>query len=162
MLDAETIRWGEVLEPPGPWDALIHRAATAESIAARTAGVIVYVATPQIEGVTQGGRWRLELSADAEMRAAHVLHLLVRAGCAALVPAVMWASMSQAAVAVPRRARVDPLCGASYARWSLPLRSAAAAVVVPDLPGWRVSQSVWRDVVWALQHTVPVHFMGAQ
>lgn len=160
MLDAGSIRWSEVLDPATRWDVLVHRAAEPETIAAQCGG-IAYLTTPFVEGATKGGRWQLELSAAAEMRAAHDLHLLVRAGCAAVAPAVMWAAMAQAAVALPRRLRVDPLSAEGFARWCQPLRSAAAAIVVPDVPGWRMSAAVWGDVVWALERNMPVHFMGA-
>lgn len=159
MLDITQIDWAQLLQPGGGFAALVHRGATPESIAGRCPGP-AYLATPYVEGATQGGRWRFERSIEIEIRAAHVQHQLLRAGCCALSPVVQWAAMSQAALALDRKARIDPLDPQAWALFSGQLRGVCDLVVVPDLPGWQQSSAVWADVVWALSHVTPVHFMG--
>lgn len=159
MLDAGRIDWAHLLQPGGMFSALVHRGATAASIAGGCAGT-AYLATPYVEGVTQGGRWRFEKSIEIEVRAAHVQHQLLRAGCCSVSPVVQWAAMAQAALALDRRERIDPLDAVAWALFAGRLRAVCGLVVVPDLPGWQQSAAVWADVVWALEHVTPVHFMG--
>ena len=162
-MDAGRIDWRCLMQPDGMFAALVHRGATAASIAGNCVGNSVraaYLATPYVEGVTQGGRWRFEKSIEIEVRAAHVQHQLLRAGCPSLSPVVQWAAMAQAALALDRRERIDPLDAVAWGLFAGRLRAICGLVVVPDLPGWQQSAAVWADVVWALDHATPVHFMG--
>lgn len=160
MKDTGAMAWDDVLDSAGRWSALVHRGATADSVA-KAAGGVAWLSAPVIEGVTAGGRWRFDKAVEVEIRAAHMLHELARAGCAAISALVMWSAMAQAGSALARRQRLDPLDEAAWDRWCAPMRNAAALVVVLDVPRWRVSRAVWADVVWALERNVPVHVVGA-
>lgn len=152
--------WSAILDPAGPWSALVAANSVPDAIARHAVG-LVYLTGPYAEGVTQGGRWRFERSVEAETRAAIALHALAMAGCTAVSPVVMWSAMAQASGVLSRRDRVDPLDAGAWARWCAPIRAAAGLVAVHCVPGWRICAAVMDDVGWALERNVPVHFLGA-
>jgi len=56
---------------------------------------------------------------------------------------------------------LDPLDAAFWSRWCAPLLAACGSVAVPDFPGWQASEGVWREVIWAITHGVPVRMESA-
>ncbi|SPJ27645.1 DUF1937 family protein [Falsiruegeria mediterranea] len=89
---------------------------------------------------------------DFEVRAARWVKLLAVLNVPAACPAAMRCQMLTADMENELR----PLDGAFWAEFSRPFLFAAGAVVVPPMPGWRLSREVWADVCWALQSNVPV------
>lgn len=159
MLDAAKIDWSLLTAPDGAYSALVHLGSTPDEVCRRCSG-LAYLSTPYAEGACIGGSWRFEKSVEMETRAAMAMHRLARLGVAVLSPAVQWAAMAHAAMALPRDQRISPLDAGAWDIWAAPLRNAAGLIVVPDVPGWQRSRSVWGDVIWALDHATPVHFMA--
>lgn len=147
--------WPELLRMAPWWPGLLHPGATPASVA-RVASGLVYLATPYSLQATdpRNGRWRRDWS-DALARAAALEAVaLAREGLTAVSPIVQSAAMCNALDGL------DPLDERLWARWCQPMLDAARAVVVPDIPGWRRSLGVWREVIWALEHNMPVHVYG--
>ena len=147
--------WGKLLSAPGRWPGLLHAGATPESVA-RVASGQLYLATPYSLQVTNPvtGRWVRRWSEQVARGAALAQADLAMRGVTAVSP------ISQSAAMCHIDSRLDPLDERFWARWCDAILWASRAVVVPDLPGWRHSLGVWREVVWALDHSVPVHVYG--
>lgn len=160
MLDAAKIDWSALTDPDGAYSALIHLGSSPDDVRRRCAG-LAYLSTPYAEGACMGGSWRFEKSVELETRAAWAMHRLALAGVPVLAPAVQWAAMAHAAMVLTRGQRINPLDTGAWDGWVSPMRNAASLVVVPDVPGWQRSRAVWADVIWALDHVTPVHFMAA-
>ncbi len=149
--------WRAVLAPGGRWSALVT-AGSSPARAARCASGQVYLAAPYAREVALRGDWRLERSVRMQMQAEIELARLWQAGCVAVCPAVQRAGMAE--VAGLAGLTLDPLDDAAWAPLTEVLRQAARLIVVPAMQGWDRCPAVWADVVWALEHTVPVHVYG--
>jgi len=105
-------------------------------------------------------QWRMERSVRASMFAAIEVARLAALGCCAVAPAMVIAGVAEAGALLDTP--LDPLDLRFWAEWSHPLLSAASMVVVPEIDGWQRCPLVWRDVVFALEHNVPVHLYGGE
>jgi len=132
------IRWGE----------------TPERVALMASG-LVYLATPYTRMVLRDGAWHFALSVEMQVRAERHAARLAALGVTAVSPIALAAGMCHASHAL------DPLDAAFWARWCAPILAAARAVVVPDVPGWHLSDGIRHEVSEALARNLPVHVYAA-
>lgn len=150
--------WSALLSGPYASGGLLFTD-VAPALIARRAGGLVYLATPySLEVVDMRGRWQFARSVEMALRAASVSADLALLRVTAVSPIVLAAEMCHATEGRPQP--LDPLNEKFWARWCAPLLRVASAVVVPDLPGWRTSRGIWREVMWALERNVPVYLYG--
>lgn len=149
--------WDTLLRSASLWPGLLHTGASPESVA-RVGSGLRYLATPYSRLVRdpRSGQWSRVRSEEMVRHAA--LHAADLAGCG--VTAV--SPIVQSGVMCHGASVLDPLDEAFWGRWCQPLLEACTAVVVPDIPGWRQSLGVWREVVWALDRNRPVHVYGGR
>ena len=139
----------------GRWGDLVRFGAGPELMAQHSGGRVIYLATPYSrEVIGEDGAWSALLSCEASVRAALFAELIAGHGATAISPIVMAAEMCHATGR-------DPLDAGFWTRWCMPLLAACGSVAVPDFPGWQRSDGIWREVVWALEHSVPVTFGAA-
>lgn len=148
--------WPQLMRMAPVWPGLLHLGATAESVA-RAASGQVYLASPYTLQVIdpRTGRWSRARSRTLAAAAALHAGLLARRGVTAVSPIVLSAAMCH----LPAT-ELDPLDERFWAGWCQHLLAVSRAVVVPDIPGWRQSLGVWREVIWALERNMPVHIYG--
>ncbi|MFD1913817.1 DUF1937 family protein [Halodurantibacterium flavum] len=154
-IDIESERyWQQLTAPASRWRPLLHVDATRITLSQHCAAGQVYLATPYAEEVRDGqGRWQFAGSVEMQMRAAYVLSVLIPLGIAAVSPVVLGAAAHHALPPAARGAGPDEDAFGTLRRQML---HASRAVIVPDLPGWRRSSAVRRDVSVALTHNMPV------
>ena len=147
--------WLQLLRQAGRYPGLLHVGASPDTVA-RIASGQIYLASPYSLQVTdpvsrRWSRWR-----SREMAASATLHVaaLASRGITAVSPII------QSAAICDLLTEFDPLDERFWGAWCQPMLDASRAVVVPDIPGWRESLGVWREVVWALDRNVPVHVYG--
>jgi len=154
------IDWRPVLNPRGPWSALVTPGSGPERVAKHAAG-LVYVSAPYLEKVQIRGAWRFEKSVGCSTEASRERLRLAACGVTTVCPAVDMAEMAHARAALHREDEApDPLDAAYWRAWSNPLLSAARLIAVPAIPGWDSCALVWRDLRFALTYNLPVHVYG--
>lgn len=156
----EAIDWPALLRPAAGPPELMKLGAGPALVARHCRwGQPVYLATPYTRRAAgPDGCWCAERSRAALAEAAREAARLAAVGVTAVSPVVLAVSMVEAeaeAGAVPGP-RLDPMDEGFWRDWCRPILDACCAVVVPDLPGWRESAGVWREVRLALAWQRPV------
>jgi hypothetical protein len=132
----------------------------------------VYVATPYSrEAVDDAGLWDYYRSIRLDYVAARAVNDLRVAGVSAISP-IVESHMMVAATgrhqalghtgAVAFVPAINPMDGAAWLRWCLPIVAAASAVVVPDLPGWDKSAGIKAEVRAAIDQRKPVFIYASE
>lgn len=165
-LPRETPGWGAILaaEAAGGAGWPLVFGASPEQVARHSGGHLIYLATPFTRVVVDADGNYSEIGGyEAALRAALVLRRLALAGVTAVSPVMLAVRMCAPDVALLGRApdRLDPLDEVFWARWCCPLLAACRVLYVPAIGGWSASHGIWREVIWALDHGVPV-FVEAQ
>lgn len=154
MAQLAEMDWRAVLAPKGRFSALVT-AGSSPARAARHAMGLAYLAAPYAGEVALRGDWRFDRSVRILSLVAIEMARLLKAGCVSVCPVLQRAEMAQ----VGRLAGVDvdPLADPDWPGMAVVLRNACGLVVVPAVQGWDRCPAVWSDVVWAIEHDVPVH-----
>ncbi|PWE26662.1 DUF1937 domain-containing protein [Pararhodobacter marinus] len=155
--DQKRIDWAPVLNPRGPWSALVVAGSSPARVSRNCAG-IVYISAPYHAEAQIRGAWRVERSVLMSIRAANEVGRLAACGCTALAPTVQIAEAAHAKVL--NDDTPDPLDRVFWDAWSQPILNVAALIAIPDIPGWDRCPMVWRDLRFALAHNLPVHIYG--
>lgn len=154
---ADRIDWRAVLQPRGPWSALVTVGSSPARVAESAVGA-VYLSVPYALEAQIRGTWRVEQSVRASVLAAIEMALLAASGCSAQCPAILMAEVAHARVLVEEAP--EPLDQRFWMDWSQPLLNAARVLAIPSLPGWDRCPMVWRDLRHALTYSLPVHVYG--
>lgn len=119
----------------------------------------VYLATPYSKLVRVSGRFVAERSRGLADAAAELQMDLAVRGVTAVSPIAQAHHMLMLGACPEHRGKVA-LDADFWTRWCEPMLDASAWVYVPDLPGWRESDGIWREVAHALRRNKPVLIGG--
>ena len=158
--------FGPVARSLGFWASLEYSPAVQfgvlpAELARRVSGQ-VYLATPYIELAAPEGVFRPPIARLMANAAALRARQLAELGICAVSPVVQ----AQALVEDKKahrgiRAAARWALDADYwARWCAPMRAASRALYVPDIPGWRESAAIERDVRDVVARNGPVYVAG--
>lgn len=149
-------QWSDLMALPAARADLLRIGATPALVARHARwGRPVYLASPYtLRAADEAGRWDADRSEAALRDAAWESVRLLEVGVTAVSPIVMSAAMIRATHR--SRRRLDPFDGPLWHQWCRPLLDACAAIVVPDIPGWRQSCGVWREVCMGLDLQMPI------
>lgn len=132
-------------------DSRIRWCATPELVAREASG-LVYLASPYSRMVVDAaGKWSEDLSAEMQVRADFHAARLARFGVTAVSPISLAVQMCDIS------SHLDPLDAAFWTRWCAPILWAARSVVVPDIPGWHLSDGIRHEVAEALSRNLPIY-----
>ncbi len=127
---------------------LFHRDASLADAVQHCRSRLCYLATPfPAQSDYIDGQWCAASAVESSVRAARWLRLLAVEGLTAVSPVSQAVELVQADHVDQQ---LDPMDDAFWTLWARPLLFACGAVIVPQVPGWRDSDAVWRDVRAAL------------
>ncbi|WP_370267440.1 DUF1937 family protein [Nioella sp.] len=152
--------------PSDFWTSLEHAPSVRfgvlpEALARRTHGQ-VYLATPYAEIAAPGGLFHLPAARQAANAAALWARQLAELGVCAVSPVVQMQAMIEDRKAHRgiRAAAEWALDAGAWLRWCAPMLAASHSVYVPDIPGWRASAAIERDVRDVVARNGPVYVAG--
>lgn len=148
------IDWAALAEKYAFDGGLLDLAATAEQVAHRVRGRLVYLATPYSKEVTdpQTGRFELWRGDAMALEAARWSAIFASSGVTAISPIVA----AHAVVCADAGGSIDPLDARFWTQWCAPLLSKSEVVVVPPITGRARSAGVFHEAAYALRRNVRV------